>query len=116
MMLFVGGLNSPLLRAAEKFTEKTGGLRLAEVDDWDFDDKKDQNGNRIYTFINIGKKTYPNLQKGIVFSREIETLAVKAVFTIKTDWVRQNGPYVLDSLTMALKEVQPVILRLVHGK
>lgn len=116
LMLFVGGLNSPLLTAAEKYTEKTGGLRLAEVDDWDFNDKKDQHGNRIYTFIEIGKKTYPNLQKGMVFSRKIETLAVKAVFTVSTEWIEKHGPHVLDSLTMALKKVQPAILSLVHGK
>ena len=95
---------------------RPGGLRLAELDDWDFNDKKDLHGNRIYTFIEIGKKTYPNLQKGMIFSREIETLAVKAVFTVSTDWVKEHGPHVLDSLTLALKKVQPVILGLVHGK
>ncbi|MFH1117414.1 MAG: TAXI family TRAP transporter solute-binding subunit [Pseudomonadota bacterium] len=116
LMLFVGGLNSPLLKAAEKYTEKSGKLRLAEVDDWDFNDKKDQHGNRIYTFITIGKKTYPNLQKGIIFSSKVETLAVKAVLTVGTDWVKKNGPHVFDSLTMAVKDVQPVMLKLVHGE
>ncbi len=116
LMLFVGGLNSPLLKAAEKYSEKTGRLRLAEVDDWDFNDKTDQHGNSIYTFITIGKKTYPYLQKGIIFSGKVETLAVKAVLAVSTDWVKKNGPHVLDSLTIAVKEVQPVMLKLVHGK
>ncbi len=115
LMLFVGGLNSPLLKAAEKYTEKSGKLRLAEVDDWDFNDKKDQHGNSIYSFITIGKKTYPYLQKGIIFSAKVETLAVKAVLTVGTDWVKKNGPHVFDSLTMAVKGVQPVMLKLVHG-
>lgn len=116
LMLFVGGLNSPLINAAEKHAEKTGKLRLAEVDDWDFNDKTDQHGNRIYTFISIGRKTYPYLQKGIIFSGKVETLAVKAVLAVSTDWVKKNGPHVLDSLTIAVKEAQPVMLKLVHGK
>lgn len=116
LMLFVGGLNSPLIRGADQYSAQTGRLGLASVDDWDFNDKKDQNGNRIYTFVEIEKGSYPNLQRGLLFSRKINTLAVKAVFTLKTDWVKANGPYALDSLTVAIEKIKPYLTRLVHGK
>ena len=116
LMLFVGGLNSPLIRGADHYSAQTGSLGLASVDDWDFDDKKDHNGNRIYTFVEIEKGTYPSLQRGLLFSRKINTLAVKAVLTLKTDWVKANGPYALDSLTMAIEKMKPTLTRLVHGR
>lgn len=116
LMLFVGGLNSPLIRGADRYSAKTGSLTLASVDDWDFNDKKDQNGNKIYTFVEIDKGVYPNLQKGMIFNRKIETLSVKAVFTLKTDWVKANGPYVLDALTLAIEKIKPPLIKLVHGR
>jgi TRAP transporter TAXI family solute receptor len=116
LMLFVGGLNSPLIRGADQYSAQTGSLCLASVDDWDFDNKKDQNGNRIYTFVEIKKGTYPSLQRGLVFNRKISTLAVKAVLTLKTDWVKANGPYALDSLTMAIEKMKPTLTKLVHGR
>jgi TRAP transporter TAXI family solute receptor len=116
LMLFVGGLNSPLIRAADIFAAQRGDLRLVAVDDWDFDDKKDRHGNPIYTFVKIAKGTYPHLQKGVLWEKEIETVAVKAVLTVRTDWIREHGPDALDALTTALEDVKPDLLKLVHGQ
>lgn len=116
LMLFAGGLNSPLIRGADQYSARTASLNLASVDDWDFNDKKDLNGNRIYTFVEIDKGTYPILQRGLFFNRKIATLAVKAVFTLNTNWVTSNGPYALDSLTMAIEKMKPALTKLVHGR
>lgn len=116
LMLFVGGLNSPLIRGADQYSARTGSLSIASVDDWDFNDKKDTNGNRIYTFVEIEKGTYPNLQRGLFLNRKISTLAVKAVLTLNTNWVTSNGPHALDSLTMATEKMKPALTKLVHGR
>ncbi len=116
LMMFVGGLNSDLLKEAEKVAEKTRKLRLVAVNDWDFNDKKDRNGNAIYTFVDVPAKTYPYLQSGWVTSSDLETLAVKAVLTMRTEWGRVHGPGAMDQLTVALVQAVPKLLRHVHGK
>jgi len=111
-----GGLNSPIIRGADQYSAQTGSLGLASVDDWDFDDKKDHNGNRIYIFVEIEKGTSQSLQRGLLFSRNMNILAVKAVLTLKTDGVKAKGPCALDSLTMAIEKMKPTLTRLVHGR
>jgi TRAP-type uncharacterized transport system substrate-binding protein len=115
-MLFVGGLNSDILKTAEEFAKKTSKLKLLPVDDKKFDDKRDLHGNQIYGFSAISSKTYPYLQSGWFWSHDVETLMVQAVLTLSTHWVEENGPEGLSSLNEALAEVQPEILRLVNNK
>jgi TRAP transporter TAXI family solute receptor len=113
--MFVSGLNSDVMKAAEKRAEN-GKLRLLEVDDWDFNNKKDKDGNSIYTFVEIPKSTYPNLQKSWWFFKfNATTLSVHAVCTLSSDWVKENGPEALDALTIALEETKPELQQKVHS-
>ncbi len=115
VMMFVSGLNSPLLKEAEKMAGETSNLRLVAVDDWDFNDTLDQNGNRVYTFTTIPTSIYPNLQKGFIFDRDIETLAVDSVLVVRTDWVEKYGVEAMDALSFAVMETQPHVARRVQG-
>ncbi len=115
VMMYVSGLNSGLLRTAEKLAEENGDLRLVTVDDWDFNDARDSHGNRIYTFTDIPSKVYPALQKGFIFGHDIETLAVDAVFVVRTKWVEKYGAEAMDELSFAVMEAQPEVVKRVSG-
>lgn len=116
VMMFVGGLNNNYLKAAEELAVKTRKLRLVAVDDWNFNNKRDGNGNRIYKFVKIGRKVYPGLQKGLLWgSNAVETISIQAVGVVRTDWVKQYGSEAMDVLSFAIMESSPVITRRVNG-
>ncbi len=115
VMMYVAGLNSGLLRTAEQLAKEHGNLRLVAVDDWDFNDAHDSHGNRIYTFVDIPSKVYPALQKGFIFGHDIETLAVDAVFVVRTEWVEKYGSDAMDTLSFAVMEAQPEVAKRVSG-
>ena len=116
VLMFVAGLHSSLLERAEKMAEKTGNLRLVAVDDWDFNDTRDEFGNRVYSFIEIPSGAYPKLQKGFLFSKDVETLAVNSVLVVRTEWVEEYGAEAMDSLSFAVMEAKPDLLDRVQGK
>ncbi len=111
IMMFVSGLRSPLLDKAEAMAKNDAPLRLVAVDDWDFNDETDENGNSIYTFVTIPGNIYPYLQRGWLFSGAVETLAVEAIFVVRTEWVKESGMQALDALTFQLTQAQPEMLR-----
>ncbi|SCY51284.1 TRAP transporter solute receptor, TAXI family [Desulfoluna spongiiphila] len=115
VMMFVSGLNSSLLAKAEAVARNTKKIRLVQVDDWDFNDARDHNWNRIYQFVNIPSKTYPGLQKGFILGSDVESIAVSAVLVVRTDWARQYGPEAMDALSYAIMESKPVIQRRTNG-
>jgi TRAP-type uncharacterized transport system substrate-binding protein len=115
LMMIVSGFRSDFLARAEKFAEETGKLRLVAVDDWDFNDKKDEHGNSIYQFVKIPSKTYPSLQKGWFWGRNVETMAVTAVLVLRDDWVKQYGANSLDALSLAVARAGVKIYRQVDG-
>jgi TRAP-type uncharacterized transport system substrate-binding protein len=115
VLMFVSGLHSSLLEQAEKMAEEGGNLRLVAVDDWDFNDTRDEFGNRVYTFIEIPSGAYPHLQKGFLFSNNVETLAVNSVLVVRTEWVEEYGPEAMDSLSFAVMEAKPDLLDRVQG-
>jgi len=115
LLLFVGGLNSDLLKKAEERALTTGKLRLIALDDNHFQDKLDKNGNSIYRFADISKKTYPALQKGWIFTRKVHTLAVQAVLVLRSKWAGKYGPNAMDALSLAILETKPEIGKMVHG-
>lgn len=115
VLMFVSGLHSSLLEQAEKMAEEGGNLRLVAVDDWDFNDTRDEFGNRVYTFIEIPSGAYPHLQKGFLFSNNVETLAVNSVLVVRTEWVEEYGPEAMDSLSFAIMEAKPDLLDRVQG-
>jgi len=91
VMMFVSGLNSPFMQKMDTRCGKK--LRLVLVDDYDFNDKKDTEGNLIYRFREIPKSTYPNMQEKLwgLSSKKIETLTVDAVLILHSRWVKANG-------------------------
>ena len=115
LMMLVSGFRSDFLEEAEKFAKETGKLRLVTVDDWDFNDKQDENGNSIYHFVKIPSKTYPSLQKGWFWGRDVETMAVMAVLVLRNDWVKQYDANALDALSLAVARAGGKIYRQVDG-
>jgi TRAP-type uncharacterized transport system substrate-binding protein len=115
LMMLVSGFRSDFLEQAEKFAKETGKLRLVAVDDWDFNDKQDEHGNSIYNFVKIPSKTYPSLQKGWIWGRNVETLAVTAVLVLRNDWVKQYDANALDALSLAVARAGGKIYRQVDG-
>ena len=115
LMMLVSGFRSDYLEQAEQFAKETGKLRLVAVDDWDFNDKKDEHGNSIYNFVKIPSKTYPSLQKGWIWGRNVETLAVMAVLVLRDDWVKQYGANALDAFSLAVARAGVKIYRQVDG-
>lgn len=115
LLLFVGGLHSPFLDKAEERAKANGKLRLVVVDDSHFQDKRDRNGNVIYRFADIPRKTYPALQKRWIFSGKVHTLAVQAVLVLRSKWAGQYGPNAMDALSLAILETKPEIAKKVHN-
>jgi TRAP transporter TAXI family solute receptor len=115
LMMMVSGFRSELLKKAEKFTQETGKLRLVAVDDWDFNDKRDEHDNHVYNFVKIPAKIYPSLQKGWIWGHDVETLAVQAVLVLRNDWVKQYGKDATDALSFAVMLAAGKIYREVDG-
>lgn len=115
LLLFVGGLNSDLLKKAEEKAKTTGKLRLVALDDSHFEDKLDKNGNTIYRLADISRQTYPALQKGWIFSGKVHTLAVQAVLVLRSKWAGKYGPNAMDALSLAILETKPEIAKMIHG-
>lgn len=115
LMMIVSGFRSDFLAQAEKFAEETGKLRLVAVDDWDFNDKRDEHGNSIYQFVKIPSKIYPSLQRGWFWGRNVETLAVTAVLVLRDDWVKHYDANALDALSLAVARAGVKIYRQVDG-
>jgi len=115
LMLFVGGLNSSLLNTAEEEAKKSENIRLVEIQDRHFADKKDKNGNPIYRYVDIASNIYPYLQKGWIFSGDVKTLGVQAVLVLRTEWAAKFGPESMDALSAAILETKPEIQKMVNG-
>jgi TRAP-type uncharacterized transport system substrate-binding protein len=115
-MFMVAGLNNAVMKIADSEAKKSGKLRLAAVDDWDFDNKKDKNGNKIYNFYEIPGSAYPGLQSGWLWNHGVDTLAVNAVLVVRTDWVQKYGQEAFEALTFAFLETKDDINKLVNKR
>jgi TRAP transporter TAXI family solute receptor len=116
-MFLVAGLRSPVMQTAEKIAEQKGTLRLASIDDTHMLDKLDTHGNKVYTYYEITKDTYPSLQKGWwFFKRDVKTLGVDAVLVLRSAWVEEYGQEALDSLTMSVLEAKSDVERTILAK
>ena len=116
-LFLVAGLRSPVMQTAEKIAEQKGTLSLASVDDTHMLDRLDTHGNKVYTYYEITKDTYPSLQKGWwFFKRDVKTLGVDAVLVLRTAWVEHYGNEALDALTMSVLEAKSDVERTIMAK
>ena len=100
VMLYVGALDSKFIQGIERqYGDK---LRLVVIDDSDFNDADDREGNPIYEFHDIPKGMYSGLQSGWIGSHDVETLTVSAVFALNERWVSMHGPEAEDAVKAAL--------------
>jgi TRAP transporter TAXI family solute receptor len=111
-MFMVAGLNSPVMKLADGMDN----LALAAMDDWDFNGKKDKNGNKIYDFHAIPSDTYKKLQSGFLWNHSVDTLTVNAVLVVRSDWVTKYGPEAFEALTFAFLETKDDINKMVNKR
>lgn len=90
-----------------------GTYRLAEVDDWDFNDTM-YRGKKVYDFTKIPSKTYPGLIPGM-FAGDSETIGIPAVLVVSSAWAMDN-PSDFDRLFDATSRAIPNIAQFVSGK
>lgn len=115
VMLFVGGLNSDLLKKAN--INYATQINLVAVDEHQFSQAQDQFGNTIYSVATIPHETYANLQDGWIFGyfgdSSIETIKVEAVLILSHKWVDSYGsrPMTLfeDAVWRSIDEIEKVV-------
>jgi TRAP transporter TAXI family solute receptor len=116
-LFLVAGLNAPAMQQAEKIAKEKGTLQLASIEDTHMLDKTDSHGNKVYTYYEITKDTYPALQKGWwFFKRDVKTLGVDAVLVLRTAWVEQYGQEALEALTLSVLETKSEVDRTIIAK
>ena len=109
--IYVSGLKNKILQTAnDQFGDQ---LSIVLVDDWDFNNAVDANGNSIYMFANIPSQTYPKLQDTGFFgmTKDIETLTVRAQFVVSKDWLERYDLNTQKQLEKAVLESLPFIER-----
>ena len=114
VMLFVAGLNSELLKNADR--QYGGQLSMVAVDEHYFSTAVDQFGNTIYEVASIPHETYPELQEGWLFGyldSSVETLTVDAILILSKQWVDTYGskPMTLfeDALWRSIDDIKPIV-------
>ena len=115
VMLFVGGLNSDLLKRAN--INYATQINMVPVDEMEFTRAEDQFGNTIYSAATIPHETYANLQDGWIFGyfgdSSLETLKVEAVLILSHRWVDSYGsrPMTLfeDAVWRSIDEIEKVV-------
>lgn len=119
-MLWVSGLNSPDMSAANRMSVNTRdrkpALALIDVSDSDFKDVKNSSGKPMYQFADIAPVTPKDNVKGMyenllfygTFSKSVTVPTVDAQMVIRTDYKttlgRQSGPII-----QALEDAYPSI-------
>ena len=114
VMLFVGGLNSDLLKQAD--TRLADKVNLVAVDAPQFSTAVDQFENTIYTVATIPDETYPNIQDGWIFGfgdSSVETLKVEAVLILSLRWIDTYGSRPMtvfeDAIWRSIEEIEPIV-------
>lgn len=114
VMLFVAGLNSELLKEADR--QYGTQLSMVAVDEHYFSTAVDQFGNTIYEVATIPHETYPELQEGWLFGyfdSSVETLTVDAILILSKRWVDTYGskPMTLfeDALWRSIDDIKPIV-------
>jgi TRAP transporter TAXI family solute receptor len=93
-MIFVAGLNTQSMKDVNSFaldSRKKQVLALVAFDDGDLKNIKDPSGNQVYTYDEIPKGTYPNLQAGSLYgTNSVATITQPAVLVVSDDWATKN--------------------------
>jgi TRAP-type uncharacterized transport system substrate-binding protein len=108
VFFYIGGLNSGIINYANKRWQNS--LRLADINDWSFDNHKNKQGNKIYHFDYIKKDTFPNLQKK---TGKIKTLALDVYFVVTLDWLNKVGIEIEENLVTCINYAKNSLLRTV---
>jgi len=95
-MLFVAGMNTPLLKALSS----KGGYRVIPVDDADLSALQDAQGHIVYDVLTLPTGTYPGLQ-----GKEIKTLGVDAEWTISDAWIKKFGDESFDQINYSVIDI-----------
>jgi len=95
-MLFVAGMNTPLLKDASG----KGGYHVVPVDDKDLSALQDSQGHIVYDVLALPAGTYPGLQ-----SKEIKTLGVDAEWTIADAWIKKFGDESFDQINYSVIDI-----------
>ena len=115
VMLFVGGLNSDLLKRAN--INYATQINLVPMDEHHFSEAVDQFDNTIYSVATIPHETYSNLQDGWIFGyfgdSSVETLKVEAVLILSQRWVDAYGSRPMtvfeDAVWRSIDEIEKVV-------
>lgn len=86
--------------------QNADGLHIINVNDWDFNDVKDSNGETLYEFTKIPKNTYKNLQAGFWGSKAIKTIGIKAKLYVNNNVPTHIKEKIKTAYVLAQKEIQ----------
>lgn len=90
-MVFTAALNSAFVKGDVNNAGEY--VHLIKANDGDFDNAKDEKGQPIYHYADIPGGTYPKIQDG-TFGSAVRTVAVDAMWVVRTDWIEKNEkPY-----------------------
>ena len=115
VMLFVGGLNSDLLKRANiNFATR---INMVPMNEHHFSEAEDQFGNTIYSVGTIPHETYANLQDGWIFGyfgdSSVETLKVEAVLILSQRWLDAYGSRPMsvfeDAVWRSIDEIEKIV-------
>lgn len=89
-MVFTAALNSGFVKGDVNNAGEY--VHLVKADDGDFGNAKDEKGTPIYHYLSIPSGTYGKVQDG-TFGSSVPTVAVEAIWVIRTPWIDQNENY-----------------------
>ena len=95
-LLFVAGMNTPLLNEAAK----SGLYRVVPVDDPDFSELTNGENETVYDVLTLPAATYTGLQ-----TADLQTLGVDAEWTISDAWIKKVGENAFDEVNYAVIDV-----------
>ncbi len=108
VMLYVSGLHTPLVENINRNHGKK--LRLIPFDEDRFLRAEDKEGNPVYNEQTIPSDTYPDLQKGWVFT-SVDSLTVQMILAVHDSLFKKHPeirPHVEDALAKAIMDIQKV--------
>jgi NMT1-like family len=117
-MLWISGLNPPVMQSANRMSTNTQGgkasLRLVNFDDRDIRGLKAPSGRPVYEQVTIekraaGKDGQGGAYTGLIDGSSVSSLAVNAVLLTHREFRDRLGPQRLERIAEALEDAGPTI-------